>query len=79
VTSADDYGVARPNRPEEVPVLGSVQRETNDLRRPNRQEGRKRRGPPPGSAGRPGAAKAGATGLKPKPPLADDSHVDYYA
>jgi hypothetical protein len=63
VTSADDYGVARPNRPEEVPVLGSV----------------KRRGPPPGSAGRPGAAKAGATGLKPKPPLADDSHVDYYA
>lgn len=82
MTTLDDYGVERPNRPEEVPGLAPVPRETNDLRRPRQQEGRKRRRP--GGAGRPAAAPGGAGPAKapapgPKPAAADDSHVDTYA
>lgn len=85
MTSADDYGVERPARPEELPGLGAVPRESNDdLRRPGQRERRKRRGPGAGGSTRPAAAPQSAaharrTGPGPKPPLADDSHVDYYA
>lgn len=84
MTSLDDYGVERPNRPEEVPGLAPVPRETNDLRRSRQQEGRKRKRPGAGGAGRPGAAPSGAGPAKapapgPKPVAADDSHVDTYA
>jgi hypothetical protein len=85
VISADDYGVERPAGSEEVPGLGAVPRENNDdLRRPGQRERRKRRGPGAGGSARPAAvphsaAQARQTGPEPKPPLADDSHVDYYA
>ena len=84
MTSVDDYGVERPNRPEEVPGLAPVPRETNDLRRSRQQERRKRKGPGAGGAGRSGTAPGGAAtanvpGPVPKPSTADDSHVDYYA